>query len=81
LFDIKKKDENNNAITGKNVLCYDSKNCIVDIPKNKLLVMQGLDDYIVVESKDVMLICKKEEEQQIRQIVNDVKVEKGEKYV
>jgi mannose-1-phosphate guanylyltransferase len=51
------------------------------MPKDKLVVLQGLDDYIVVESDNILLVCKKTDEQQIRQIVNDVKILKGEKYV
>ena len=42
--------------------------------------MQGLDGYIVVESDDILLICKKEDEQQIKTFVNDVKMEKGEDF-
>jgi mannose-1-phosphate guanylyltransferase len=62
-------------------MLYDSKNCIVNVPKDKLVVMQGLEDYIVVESDGILLICKKEDEQQIRTFVNDAKVLKGEKFV
>jgi mannose-1-phosphate guanylyltransferase len=74
-------DVNKNAIVGKNVMMYDSKNCIVNVPKSKLVVLQGLEDYIVVESDDILLICKKDDEQQIRTFVNDVKIGKGEKFV
>ena len=74
-------DKDKNAIVGKNVMMYDSKNCIVNVPKDKLVVMQGLDDYIVVESDGILLICKKEDEQQIRTFVNDVKIAKGDKFV
>ncbi|MBN4051548.1 mannose-1-phosphate guanylyltransferase [bacterium AH-315-M05] len=65
-----------NAIIGKNVFMYDSKNCIVNMPNDKLVVLQGLDDYIVVESDDTLLVCKKEDEQKIKQIVNDIKTKK-----
>jgi len=81
LFDIRQKDENNNAIVGKNVMAFNSKDCIVNMPDDKLVVLQGLDDYIVVEDEGVLLICKKEDEQNIREIVNAVKIEKGEKFV
>ncbi len=81
LYDHIKHDANNNAVVGKNVMLYDSKNCIVNVAKDKLVVMQGLEDYIVVESDGILLICKKEDEQQIRTFVNDVKVNKGEKFV
>ncbi len=81
LYEHIKQDDQNNAVVGKNVMMYDSKNCIVNVPKDKLVVLQGLDDYIVVESNEILLICKKEDEQQIRTFVNDVKAEKGEKFV
>jgi len=81
LYDHIKHDDNKNAIVGKNVMVYNSKNCIVNVAKDKLVVMQGLEDYIVVESDGILLICKKEDEQQIRTFVNDVKVVKGEKFV
>jgi mannose-1-phosphate guanylyltransferase len=81
LHDIRSKDENSNAIIGKNVMTYGTTNSIVTMPKDKLAVIQGLDDYIVVEDEDILLICRKEDEQQIRQIVNDVKIQKGEKFV
>ncbi len=81
LYDHIPKDQNQNAVIGNNVMLYDSKNCIVNMPKNKLVVLQGLDDYIVVESDNILLVCKKSDEQQIRQFVNDVKLNKGDKFV
>ncbi|MBL0341479.1 MAG: mannose-1-phosphate guanylyltransferase [Bacteroidetes bacterium] len=81
LYEHIKHDASENAIVGKNVLVYDSKNCIINMPKDKLVVVQGLDDYIVVESEGVLLICKKQDEQQIRQFVNDVKLTKGDKFI
>lgn len=81
LYTIRDKDENNNASVGNNIMLYNTKNCIVNVPKNKLVVLQGLDDYIVVEEDDTLLVCRKADEQQIRQFVADVKVEKGDKFV
>ncbi|MBN8701676.1 MAG: mannose-1-phosphate guanylyltransferase [Bacteroidetes bacterium] len=81
LYNHIKKDDNKNAIVGKNVMMYGSKNCIVNISKDKLLVVEGLDDYIIVEYDNTILICKKQDEQQIRNFVNDVKVTKGERFV
>lgn len=75
------KDEHKNALVGKNIMTYDCNNCIVQVPKDKLVVLQGLEDYIVVESEGILMICKKQDEQQIRNFVNDVKVSKGEKFV
>jgi mannose-1-phosphate guanylyltransferase len=76
-----KCDEHKNAIVGKNVIIYNSDNCIVNVPKDKLVILQGLDGYIVVESDGILLICKKEDEQQIKTFVNDVKIKKGEKFI
>lgn len=81
LYDHIAKDDKENAVVGKNVMMYDSKNCIVNISKDKLVVVEGLQDYIVVESDDIILICKKQDEQRIRDFVNDVKLKKGEKFV
>lgn len=81
LYEHTQKDKNENAVVGNNIMTYDSSNCIINMPKGKLAVIQGLKDYIVVESENILLICKKSEEQQIRQFVNDVKIMKGEKYV
>jgi len=46
------------------------------LPKDKLAVIQGLEDYIVVEEKGVLLICKKKEEQRIKEFVTDLKQKK-----
>ena len=81
LYDHITKDGALNASVGKNVMLYESKNCIVHVPKDKLVLIQGLEDYIVVESDGILLICKKQDEQQIRNFVNDVRVQKGERFV
>lgn len=81
LFENKTKNEENNAIVGKNVMTYDSKNCIINVPDKKLVVVQGLDNYIVAAKDNALLICRKEDEQKIRNIVNDIRIEKGEQYV
>lgn len=74
-------DENNNAVVGKNTMLYDSKDCIVSVPKDKLVVLQGLENYIVVESNNTLLVCRKSDEQKIKQFVTDIKLSKGETYI
>lgn len=74
-------DDHKNAVVGDNVMLYDSNDCIVSVPKEKLVVLQGLSDYIVVESNDTLLVCKKEDEQKIKQFVTDIKLNKGEQYI
>ena len=80
LYEHRQQDDNANAIVGANVMTYDTKNCIINMPKDKLVILQGLDDCIVVESDGILLVCKKQDEQMIRQFVSDVKSAKGDKY-
>ncbi len=81
LFDARKKDNKNNAVVGKNSMLYDSENCIINVPDDKLVVIQGLDGYIVSEADNALLICKKSQEQQIRKFVNDIRLKKGDTYI
>lgn len=74
-------DEHKNAIVGKNVRVYDSEKNMIKVPDNKLVVIHGLDGYIVVESNNTLLICKKEDEQKIKDFVADLKAEKKSKFV
>lgn len=80
LYDISEKDENANVSLKCESLLYDSNNNIIALPKGKLAVVQGLEGYIVAESENVLMICKQEEEQRIRQFVNDVTLKYEEKY-
>jgi mannose-1-phosphate guanylyltransferase len=81
LYENKGKDENGNVVFGENLFAYNTKNCIVNIPEEKTVVLQGLDGYIVVESNNTILVCRKEDEQHIRQFVMDVKLKKGDSFV
>ena len=71
LYDLSAKDENGNAALHCQAKHYDSHGNIVTLPKGHLAVIQGLENYIVAESNGVLLICKREEEQQIRQFHMD----------
>lgn len=81
LYEIKDKNSDGNVINNNNVFTYDTKNCIIDLPKQRLVVTQGLDNFIVVESDGILLICKMHDEQQLRNIVNEVKNSKGDSYI
>ncbi len=71
LYDLADKDENENATLKCQSLFYESSRNIVTLSDGKLAVVQGLDDCIVAESGNVLLICKKSEEQRIKQFVTD----------
>ena len=75
------KDYLGNAVAGKNVMIVDATKCMVHTQDNKLVVLQGLDDFIVVDTNDVLLICRKEKEQEIKDFVTEVKRNKGDKYL
>ena len=80
-YDNIEKDYLGNAVVGSNVIVIDSTKCMVNIPNGKLVVLQGLDDFIVVDTPDALLICRKEKEQNIKEYVAEIKRSKGEKYL
>ena len=80
LYTINKKDENGNVVDGE-VMLYGTKNCIIKTPKERLVVIQGLDDYIVAEYDNVLMICKKGEEQKVKDFMADAKSKKGPDYI
>jgi mannose-1-phosphate guanylyltransferase len=75
------KDDRNNAVAGNGVVVIDSAKCVVHASDEKLVVLQGLEDYIVVDTEDVLLICQKDKEQEIKNYVSKVKKIKGERYL
>jgi mannose-1-phosphate guanylyltransferase len=75
------KDTAQNAIAGDNTLLVDANGCIVHSTDKKLVLVGGVDDLIVVNTPDALLICKKENEQQIKEYLAKVKETKGELYL
>lgn len=80
-YDNSDKDYLGNAVYGKNVMIIDSSQCMIKAPDEKLLVLQGLENFIVVDTKDVLLICERNREQQIKDYVAEVKRNKGDRYL
>ena len=81
IYSISEKDENQNIISGEKVIAYDCTNSIFNISDDKLLIAHGLDNYIVIESNNNILICKKEDEQKVKNFVNDIKVKFGDERI
>lgn len=81
LYNELKKDADQNATLGGTVIYIDSANNIVKTQSKKRVVIQGLNDYIVVEKEDVILICPKNKEQDIKQITSAVKNEFGKDFI
>lgn len=76
LYTLIDKDEDKNATVGNAVKTYDCKNSLISNNSNKLIVAQGLKDHIVINTDDILLICKKDEEQRIKGFVNDLSEDK-----
>ena len=81
LYAYSDKNHEGNVIQAGKLLTYDTNNCVVNVPKDKLVVLNGLKDMIVVEDDNILLVCKLEDEQRIKQIVADVKEQQGADYV
>jgi mannose-1-phosphate guanylyltransferase len=79
LHDLSQKDEENNATLKCEALLYESSDNLISVP-DKLVVLHKMNGYIVAESGNVLMICKKEDEQEIRQFVIDANLKKGEEY-
>jgi mannose-1-phosphate guanylyltransferase len=79
LYENHQLDKNGNAVSGNRIFLYDTEGCIVNLPEEKVAVIQGLKDHIVVESRKILLICRKDDEQQIRQFVADVMLSEDKK--
>jgi mannose-1-phosphate guanylyltransferase len=79
LHEASEKDSENNVTDG-NIVLYDTKNSIIKTPEERLIVVQGLDGYIVAEHDNVLMICKIEEEQNVKTFVEMAK-NISEKYI
>lgn len=82
IYDLAEHDYVGNAvIPSEKVMMFNSSNCMVNVPKDKLVILQDLHDYIVVEASNTLLICPRSSEQSIKQIVADVKSKFGTQYI
>nr|WP_321405941.1 mannose-1-phosphate guanylyltransferase [uncultured Carboxylicivirga sp.] len=74
LWEKRQKDEQGNSIVGDQVHLFECKDTIVTIPNGRPVVLQGLNDYIVTEANGVFMVCKKEDEQRIKEFQKGVKM-------
>ena len=81
LYEKLKKDNNQNAVVNAKTIFRNASNNMIRTVKNKHVIIQGLDDFIVIEKDDVLLICPKKNEQEIKQIVAEVKKQFGDDLV
>lgn len=79
LHELRDKDENNNVVEA-NALLFDTESCFVKMDSDKLVVIEGLENYLINESENVLLICKLDGEKKFRDFVANAK-KKGEDFV
>jgi len=80
-YDTLEKDYLDNAVAGNNVVIIDATKNMVHVDNKKLVLLQGLEDFVIVDTKDVLMICKKNKEQEIKEYVAEIKRSKGDKYL
>lgn len=76
LYEHSEKDDNQNVIDAKYVKTYETSNSIIKTVEDKLILVQGLENYIVVDHDDVLLICQKNQEQRVKNFLEDVRLER-----
>ena len=81
LYDVADKNEEQNVIIGENVELSSSEGNLVVSSKDKLVVLEGVQDLFVLDTEDALLICNKENEQEVKRIVNDVKSGHNGKFI
>ncbi len=81
LYENSEKNADGNVTQKCKALMFDSTNNVVAMKHDKLVVVSGLDDYIIADSDDVLLIVPKSEEQKIKVYVNEVKLNYGDEYL
>ena len=80
LYELSEKDEAHNVSLHSDALFYEAEGNIVTLEPGKLAVVQGVNDMIIAEQKGVLLVCKKGEEQRIKQFVADAQTKFEGKY-
>lgn len=80
LYDKLNKDESDNAVVNARTLIEDATGNMISTKKDKIVVVDGLKDYIIVDKDEVLLIFPKTKEQDIKKVLQSVKNKYGEQY-
>ncbi|MBQ9137324.1 MAG: mannose-1-phosphate guanylyltransferase [Alistipes sp.] len=80
LYQHSRKDKYANVKPSEGCYAYDTRNTIISLPKGKVAVVSGLRDYIVVDTDDVLMICPRSDEQNIKKYIDEVKFNQGDKF-
>ena len=81
VYQHSRKDRYANAVPEEGCYLYDTRSSIVSLPKDKIAVISGLKEYIVVDTDDVLMVCPRSEEQNIKKFIDEVKFHNGDKHI
>ena len=82
IYEAMHKGEGDNVVIDSEVMLDDAHNNVIKLPKDRIAVISGLDGFIVAEEKNVLLICRKEDSSSnIRRLVNEIQMKKGEEFI
>ncbi len=81
MYQHSRKDKYANAKPAKGCYTYDVRSSIISLPEGKVAVIEGLRDYIVVDTDDVLMICPRTGEQNIKKYIDEVKYNDGDKHI
>lgn len=80
LYEISEKDEDQNMVSA-NAILYDSHGCTISGPKDKLIVVSGLDNCLITDHGNAILICNKKRGTELKRIVHDIQTSKSNKFI
>ena len=80
LYQLSRKDKYANVKPAEGCYTYDTRNTIISLPKDKVAIISGLRDYIIVDTEDVLMICPRSEEQNLKKYIDDIKFNQGDKF-
>lgn len=81
LYENSEKNKHNNATTGKHILTYKTHNSLIYTTQNKAIIVDGLEEFIVVDTEKALLICPMDKDQSIKAFVSDLKLNKGDEFI
>jgi mannose-1-phosphate guanylyltransferase len=75
------KDSADNAVFAKHTMLINASNNMIHIGQDKLVVLQGIDNHIIIDTDDVLMICSRTKEQEIKEYVAEIKRSKGDRFL
>ncbi len=81
VYQHSRKDKYANVLSNDSTYVYNTRSSIISTPNEKVAIVSGLKDFIVVDTEDVLMICPRDEEQSIKKFIDEVKFHKGDTHI